>query len=405
VLRSLYICYLGTTDPLVETQVIAYLRGLSRAGHEIHLLTFETSPRDPDREAHLEAQLKDEGISWERLTYHKRPTLLATIYDVLRGIFKGIALVRRHRIDVLHARVHVPAAMALPLMRLRGSGLIFDIRGLVAEESIDAGRWKKGGLPVRLTKWTERRAIARADAAVVLTTAAKRLLFDGRADPPVHVIPCCVDFERFDNARESRAAVRRSIGLDEQTVMAYVGKFTGWYMEREMVEFFAAAREEIGDLHFLIMSQSDHELIVSEFERLDIPPDEYTVTEVAPAEVANMLAAADFGISFIRPTFSKLASSPTKLGEYLAAGLPVVTTRGVGGVDDVVGDREGIGVFVDEHSADAYRAAARQVASLLATNGVAERCIETARSQLSLEERGIPEYVALYESVESKRNQ
>jgi glycosyltransferase involved in cell wall biosynthesis len=400
-LRSLYICYLGTSDPLVETQVIAYLRGLSRAGNRVHLLTYETKPRDMSREAELEVKLKEEGIIWERLTYHKSPTLLATIYDVIRGVIRGLKLIRRHRIEVVHARVHVPAAMGLILGRLMGSGLIFDIRGLIAEESVETGRWKKGGLPERLTKWVERRAIARADGAVVLTGAAKQLLFDNRDPSPVRVIPCCVDFDRFENQRNGRCEMRRSLGLEERTVIAYVGKFTGWYMEREMVEFFAAAREEIDDLHFLILTQSKPGLIVAEFERLGIPREHYTVTKVAPEQMGRALSAADFGISFIRPTFSKLASSPTKLGEYLAAGLPVVTTRGVGGVDEVLGDGSGIGVFVERHSPESYRSAAREIRGLLDQEATRARCIETARTQLSLQQRGIPEYVSLYRGVAS----
>src|SRR5204863_505449 len=39
---ALYICYLGLADPLVRTQVVAYLAGLAERGHRIHLLTFET---------------------------------------------------------------------------------------------------------------------------------------------------------------------------------------------------------------------------------------------------------------------------------------------------------------------------------------------------------------------------
>ena len=43
--------------------------------------------------------------------------------------------------------------------------------------------------------------------------------------------------------------------------MVYLGKFTGWYLEREMADFFAAARSVIEGLHFLVLTQTDpHEL-------------------------------------------------------------------------------------------------------------------------------------------------
>ena len=108
----LYICYLGTSDPLVDTQVVASSGGWRRLGTG-DSMTFEPGPRDRAREAGLEAQLAAQGIAWERLPYHKRPSLPATIYDVLRGVLKGLKFIRRHRIDVVHATLHAVAPEAL----------------------------------------------------------------------------------------------------------------------------------------------------------------------------------------------------------------------------------------------------------------------------------------------------
>src|SRR5947207_2659190 len=84
-LKVLHICYLALSDPLVETQVVAYLEGLAERGHHIHLLTFEVADRDHDSREALNQRLARRGISWHELRYHKRPSLLATAYDVLRG--------------------------------------------------------------------------------------------------------------------------------------------------------------------------------------------------------------------------------------------------------------------------------------------------------------------------------
>ena len=40
-------------------------------------------------------------------------------------------------------------------------------------------------------------------------------------------------------------------------------------------------------------------------------------------------------IYFIKPTFSKKASSPTKLGESLSLGVPVVTNKGIGDIESL----------------------------------------------------------------------
>src|SRR5215207_4209107 len=79
-LRCLYISYLSLDDPLVHSQVVAYLEGLAARGHTVHLLTFDT-PLTADRKEQLRADLERRGITWHSRRYHKRPSLLATVYD------------------------------------------------------------------------------------------------------------------------------------------------------------------------------------------------------------------------------------------------------------------------------------------------------------------------------------
>ena len=98
VLRSLYVCYLSIADPLVDSQVLAYLDGLAAAGHTIHLLSFEPAGDDRAQRRRVRADLRDRGIHWHRLRYHKRPSLPATLYDVLCGTLTGAWRVRRHRL-------------------------------------------------------------------------------------------------------------------------------------------------------------------------------------------------------------------------------------------------------------------------------------------------------------------
>ena len=180
-LRSLYVCYLSLEDPLVETQVVAYLEGLARRGHTIHLLTYEPK-LSAERKRRLRADLARRGIAWHSLRYHKRPSLPATIYDALVGALVGAWLVRRHRLDAIHARSHVPAATGLIVRRVTRCRLIFDIRGLLADEYVDAGRWPRGGVAQRITERIQRAAIARADGIVVLTERVRDHLFGAGAN-------------------------------------------------------------------------------------------------------------------------------------------------------------------------------------------------------------------------------
>src|SRR5688572_2694381 len=106
-IRTLYLCYFGLREPLVQTQVLPYLRQLSQTGVDVGLLTFEpyneqvSAAREVDR---WRTQLKTDGIHWYFLRYHKRPSLPATLYDIAAGAWFVSALARRNRIDVLHGR-------------------------------------------------------------------------------------------------------------------------------------------------------------------------------------------------------------------------------------------------------------------------------------------------------------
>jgi glycosyltransferase involved in cell wall biosynthesis len=397
-LRVLYICYLSLEDPLVHSQVVAYLAGLAERGHTVHLLSFEPE-LEPARAREFEQKLGRQGIAWHSRRYHKHPSLPATAFDVFAGALTAARLMRRHRLDAIHARNHVPAAMATLASRLSGCGTIFDLRGLMAEEYVDAGHWRQGGIPYRLAQSIQRVALRRADGVVTLTEAVVPHLSETGAGPDAtFVIPCCADVERIAEGAGERGAAREEIGIGERPAMVYVGKFTGWYMEREMADFVAVARRSAPDLLFLIVTQADPAPMLSELDRQGIGPDDYRVLRAEHEEIGRYLAAADVGLSFVRPCFSKISSSPTKIGEYLAAGLPVVSTAGIGDIDALLRDNR-VGALVDDFSEAAYEAAAAAVAVLRDDPATRERCLATAREQLSLREVGIPRYDALYRRV------
>lgn len=387
---ALYICYLSLDDPLVETQVVAYVEGLAGARHEMHLLTFEPPGMGAEAVVRQRERLAARGITWHRATYHKRPSLPATIFDTLAGALRAARLVRRHRLGLLHARSHVPAAMALLVRTVLRTPLLFDIRGLMAEEYVDAGRWKQGGAPFRLTKLVERAALRRAAGAVVLTEGARRLLFPADPGYPVEVIPCCADLDGFPPAAPDRD--------DAGPVLAYVGKFSGWYMGREMVALFERARARWKDAHFLILTQSDPAEIEAELAAAGTPASSYTVGAEPPDRVGARLAQADAGLALIRPVPSKLASSPTKNAEYLAAGLPLVATAGVGGTDELLEDAPGVVVALARFDEASLEEGLDQLDALLADPETPVRCRAAARG-LSLRERGIPSYLRLYARI------
>lgn len=403
-MRTLYLCYFGVREPLVQTQVLPYLRQLISGGIDVSLLTFEPllHQRWTTRElAEEQMRLAREGIEWSYLPYHKRPSLPATAYDIAAGAQAALRLAKHHKIDVLHARGHVPAAMAALVKPRIGGRMIFDIRGFMPEEYTDAGVWPEGGHLYRWTKRAEKRLFAAADAFVVLTEQARHLLFPGCTDRdaagrPIEVIPCCVDPQRFYAAKSiSRDEVRRELNLIGRRVIVYVGALGGWYLTNEMAGFLATAYKQDAATFSLILTQSPSELIKQRLRNSGMSTDDYLVREVSPKDVPSYLKAADMAISFIKPCYSKLSSSPTKIAEYLASGLPVITTAGIGDLDEIIeGDR--VGVVIKEYTAQAYLQALGEVDALGKEKNLAERCRASAHNRFDLEKVGGERYRRLY---------
>jgi glycosyltransferase involved in cell wall biosynthesis len=284
--------------------------------------------------------------------------------------------------------------MALILASLTGASFLFDVRGLLAEEYADSGVWPAGGFLFSLVKKVERRLIKAADAVIVLTHRGRRLLEQWYArelsSKPLTVIPCCVDLRRTSDRREEEPRPAITIG--------YTGKLGGWYATGEMMRFIAVADDVLRGVRFHIWTQSDPHLAKPYIAR-ESTGTNTTIGRLEPGEVvARLRGTCDAGLAFIKPSLSKCASSPTKVAEYLAAGLPVVANAGVGDFEDVI-CAEGVGVVVREFSDNAYREAAIQLAALLADKTIHTRCVAAARRYFDLERIGWPRYRAVYKQL------
>jgi len=407
IVRTLYLCYFGLREPLSQTQVLPYLRELVRGGVGVSLLTFEPGGNrawDEGEREEWRARLESQGIKWRFLGYHKWPSLPATLYDIASGALTAIRLVRREEIDVVHARGYVPAAMGALAKWLAGGRLIFDIRGFMAEEYVDAGVWREGGLLYRLTKAAEKKLLKAADGFVVLTEKAKKILFPrDREVKPVEVIPCCVDAERFRTFdEESRDDLKRKLNLEGRRAIIYVGALGGWYLTDEMAELIALARHKDASTFSMVLTQSPPEKLIGRLNALGVAQSDFLVKKVAPEDAPRYLKAADFAVALIKPCYSKMASSPTKIAEYLASGLPFISNAGIGDLDDVIAE-DNVGVILDAFNQESYGRALEEMSLLLLDRRVAERCRESARKRFDLTSVGGARYRRLYQRMSERR--
>jgi len=406
--KSLYICYFGVSEPLVQTQVIPYLRELVKGGHELILLTFEPSILQGSDESKIRARLSDEGIEWHSLKYHKRFSVIATAWDILAGAWFVRRFIARKKPDILHGRVHVPTLMAALGRKFsrHKPKILFDIRGFFPEEYTDAGIWPENGLLYRSAKRVEGWLLKEADGFVVLTEKAREILFSESAENgydklgrPVEVIPCCVDLSRFSSANgQMRESIREELGIRDRYVMAYVGAFGGWYMTEEIANLFGTLKSQRENAFAMILTQSKPEMIEPLLNDRGYQKGDYVITKVPPGAVPNYLSGADAAVSFIKRCYSKLASSPTKNAEYLASGLPVIANSGIGDTDLHLSGNK-IGALVNDFSETEFQNAIATIESL---GNVAENCRRAAVELFDIAVVGGERYRRIYQRLTGK---
>ena len=350
----IYVSYDGVAEPLGRSQVLGYLLLLATE-HDITLISFE---KDRDGRAALREELAAAGIAWVALDYHRRPPVLSTILDIAAGRRALVRAAGIRRPDIVHVRSYVPALMAVLAARRTDGRLLFDIRGFWADERVEGGLWRPRGLLYRVAKRCERLFFARADAVVTLTEASIPVierLTAGR-DVPIEVIPTCVDPQPFvaSTARPGgpHAIWSGSIGtwyrLDLGIALARAAGLPLTILTRQV----GLARTELDGLHA-------------------------DVRTIAPRQMPAALHEGDVGLCLIVSSFSKTASAPTRFAEYLAAGMPVAVTPGVGDLERLVEDR-GVGVVVRDEGDAALAEAGAQLKRMAADPRVRRRCRATA---------------------------
>ena len=408
--KVLYVSYNGMLDALGQSQVIPYVKELSKLGVKFTLLSYERNhafgAEGRQRCETLGTELSALGIDWHRLRYHKRPSLPATAFDVAAGVRFGRRVIQQKKIDMVHARSHIPALIALRLKQRLGVKMIFDVRGLMAEEYIDAGHWKANSAAATITKKMEARALSSTDGLVTLTDA---LWSEMQAWPSLktrqvahQTIPCCIQLDAFRFDQEAGMKRRAELGVGDRFVLVYSGSIGGWYMTDEMAAFFAALRRQRPDAFFLWLTQGDRSIVEKAMAPAGFATTDYAVRSVLPADVPSWLSAGNAGIAFYRPGISRLGTSPVKVSEYLACSLPVVVNRGIGDSDEMI-TRERIGAVVGDFNPAEYSQAAKTLGELAGqADDIRKRTREVAEELFDVRRVGVESYARLYESVFNK---
>ncbi len=401
----LYISYDGMTDPLGQSQVLPYLAGLSKKGYKITVLSFEKAERLVSQRENIQKVMREANIAWEYENYTKWPPVLSTLLDIWKMFRKIKTLHKIQHFSLIHCRSYISALAGLQYKRTQGIKFIFDMRGFWADERVDGKIWNLKNPVYKVIynffKRKEQAYFSESDAVVSLTHAGKREILKWRLnnvnDSKISVIPCSSDFNLFTLKNEIlNKEYRKKLEIPHEAfVLTYLGAIGTWYLLDEMLDFYKELQHSIPDARLLFITAESHELIRGAAEKKGISQDRIVIRKVDRKEVPSYLSVSDWGISFIKPCFSKQASSPTKLGEMLAMGIPVIVNANVGDVKEIVNSCHA-GLCLQELNTNEYK---RVVNQLLMKKSYAGEEIRNLSMEINSLDAAIESYTRIYQSL------
>lgn len=390
---TLYLTRNGLLEPLGQSQVMAYLRGLSR-DHRITLITYEKDEDRADalRMACARVECETLGIRWLPQRFLAGPKGLAPALGTLHMVWLVFRKVGMRRVRLIHARSYIPAFVALVIGRFTGVPFIFDMRALWPEELITAGRLLRGSVLHRMIVAAERACLKRAAAVVSLTHAAvdhlKKIYPAELAEQRIAVIPTCADLDRFVSAPEPPA----------QRVIGCLGTVSsGWFRLDWLVAFFAAAARRDPDLMLELTTRDDPGPIRTAFARECDLAGRLQIASCPSDKVQEVIQRQIASVMFFTEGLGKLGSSPTRMGEVLGCGIPVVANEGVGDVARIIREYR-VGILANGSSADDMEAAWDELQTLLFDPDLPARCRRAAEEVFSLS-AGTAAYSSLYAEI------
>ena len=403
-MNILYITYDGLTDPLGRSQVLPYLCGLADKNHSIVVLSCDKPLNYQKSKDNVQTIVDKHNIKWISVVYNKKTPIISPLGNIQKMQQKAIKLCHQHHFDIVHCRSYLASKIGLSLKHKFGLKFIFDMRGFFADERVDGNVWNLSNpiyyLVYKYFKYKEKQFFNQADYIVSLTQAGKNIIQNQFGiSTPIMVIPCCADLDHFSTNKineNQQNKLRQQLHLqDSDFVISYVGSLGTWYMLDEMFDFVHLLMQTKTSVKFLLITPDDENKIQKIAQQHQIDINQIIIKRAEREDVPLYISLSSISLFFIKPVFSKQASSPTKMGEILSMGIPIIANAGVGDVDAIIKDTH-CGIIVNQFNNNSYLEAINNIDYMLSSNK--STYIAAAQKYYSLT-TGIERYNTIYQEL------
>ena len=248
------------------------------------------------------------------------------------------------KVTHVYARSFIGAHWARKLAKKLGALSIFDVRAMVGQEQ---QLERAARVKASVCSYLELHESRLADRLSTVSENLKKHLNleTGRED--ITVIPSCFNESSFHFDAAARTDIRQAFGLSsDDTLLCYSGGTNAWQRIGDIVSVLKEVCSRNGTCKALFLTTNQAE-VTRRLKEAQFPAEQSFIRKCTHTEVHRFLSAADIGIIMRHDISVNNVASPVKVGEYLACGLPVILTRGIGDYSEML-PTAGVGLLLNE---------------------------------------------------------
>lgn len=358
-----------TIDSLSEgvgsSQIVPLISRLSKIGLKINLISYEKS----NPSAQLLNYFESKGVEWNSRPFGSN------------GLIGGVERLNNLRQEIprtnlIHARSDIPAVAGIASHE---APVLWDVRSLWADQKVMIQTSRLNNGLYRFYRGLESIAASKSSGMSTLTSAVIPILEQRHKKLPLlrTVVPTAVDLDRFNLNPIMPTKIRA----------LFSGTYNDYYDLVLSALFMEELRKQIVvETHWARPMESDKSYL---------GVGEGMVFPAKQTEMAELIPNYSFGVSVCKldagPSLS--AAMPTKIGEFLASGRPVVVNKSLGDMDQFIEEFD-VGVILDGNVNSLLESATKLI-SLISDPDTPNRCRALAEKYFSMD-IGTQKYLNLY---------
>jgi len=328
------------------------------------------------------------------------PKFLITLLNCLKGSFSSIFNPFKYSLfifinyfnisNLIHARSFIPSCAAYLISKIKiKSKYIYDMRGYWVDEKVDVGKINRNSVIYIFFKWLDNIIIRNANHIVTLSNVSKIFLQNAynKNSDCITTIYTCTDLNKFKLLEKKYSEI----------CFGYVGTTIGWYQFEETLDFIKLAFDTFPNSTFKIITRDNKQELLKRITRKNIDLTRIIIISSNFEKIQEEYKDLDIAVFFIKKSFSKTASMPTKFGEFLASGIPCIVNSEIGDMPEIIRENPKCGFVINDFIEKEYQKIIDHLYLLTEKNNSLE-CRKVAETYFSLD-KGASSYSIIYESL------